>query len=152
MALSDGEAALVRRFAAGPGLVRDAFSAIQDIDASFPDEWSAREIIAHLADAEVIRSVRIRLILGEDEPLLPAFDENLWRERMAYGGADAESSLSAYESILRATAELLERCDDDALDRQGIHPAGEFLSVRTLVERGVEHARDHVQQLLQMGW
>jgi hypothetical protein len=150
--MTEDATAFVRQFAAGADMVELAVAGVADFDAGLPGQWSVREILAHMADAEVVRAVRIRLILGEDEPLLPVFDENAWRDRMAYGAADATVSLSTYSSVLRATAELLERSDATAFSRFGLHPAEGDLSVGTLVERGIAHARDHVQQILEMGW
>src|SRR5918999_4666786 len=43
-----------------------------------PDKWSGIEIIAHLADIEVVMGWRFRLILAHDGITVQAFDQDEW--------------------------------------------------------------------------
>ena len=43
-----------------------------------PGKWSIAEILAHLADAEVVASWRMRLILGSDGTPIQGFDQDVW--------------------------------------------------------------------------
>src|SRR5271163_4673558 len=42
------------------------------------DKWSVSEILAHLADAEIVGSFRMRLILGAPGTAIAAFDQDAW--------------------------------------------------------------------------
>src|SRR5579864_3578010 len=43
-----------------------------------PDKWSVSEILAHLADAEIVGGFRMRLILGAPGIPVAAFDQDSW--------------------------------------------------------------------------
>lgn len=42
-----------------------------------PRKWCIREIVAHLADDELVGAYRIRLILSESGTLIQAFDQDV---------------------------------------------------------------------------
>ena len=41
-----------------------------------PGKWAAIEVVQHLADAELVAGWRVRVILTEDNPALPSFDQD----------------------------------------------------------------------------
>jgi DinB superfamily len=43
-----------------------------------PEKWSPAEIIAHLADVEIVQSWRVRSILGAPGTPIQAFDQDAW--------------------------------------------------------------------------
>jgi hypothetical protein len=43
-----------------------------------PGKWSAGEILAHLADCEIVTGWRMRQILGAPGTALQAFDQDTW--------------------------------------------------------------------------
>jgi hypothetical protein len=57
-------------------------------------KWNAREIVAHLADCELVFSFRLRQTLGEDHPTLQPFDQDRWAAR--YANCDMASALRLF--------------------------------------------------------
>src|SRR5260370_37448904 len=49
-----------------------------------PDKWSVSEILAHLADTEIVGGFRIRPLLGAPGTPIPAFDQERWQRRGHY--------------------------------------------------------------------
>lgn len=136
----------------GPSLVNDA---IRDIDPgqlnrTNTDGWSIRDIIIHLADAEMMRFVRIGLILAEDEPALPDLAEQRWKRRLHYLWRSPEAALSLFGQTRFALGEILRQCDTAAWQRAGMHPEFGPLTVAALVQRGVAHVDDHAAQIASM--
>ncbi len=43
-----------------------------------PEKWSVTEILAHLADVEIVQGFRIRLILGSSGIAIQGFDQDVW--------------------------------------------------------------------------
>ena len=43
-----------------------------------PEQWSVVEILAHLADSEVVCGWRLRAILGAPGSPIAAYDQNTW--------------------------------------------------------------------------
>ena len=48
-----------------------------------PGKWSVGEILAHLADAELVGGWRMRLILGNNGVSLQPFDQDVWADTFA---------------------------------------------------------------------
>jgi hypothetical protein len=49
-------------------------------------EWSPSEVLNHLADSDLVFSVRVRMMVTQDRPLLVGYDQEAWTERF---GRDA---------------------------------------------------------------
>src|ERR1700730_13445468 len=54
-----------------------------------PDQWSVAEILAHMADAEIVGAFRMRFILGAPGAPIVAFDQDSWAASLHYGKRDA---------------------------------------------------------------
>src|SRR5215471_11448964 len=53
-----------------------------------PDKWSIAEVLAHLADAEVVAGWRFRSIIGNNGVAVQAFDQDVWAKTFNYAGID----------------------------------------------------------------
>jgi hypothetical protein len=141
---------LFEAFAGGPAKLR---AAVQDLTTAElarregNDGWSVRDILVHLADAELSRGVRIRLILAEERPALFDFDEKAWQRRLQYLWRSPEMAISQFEQARFGTAEILGHVGKEAWLRAGVHPTDGDLTVKLLVERGVNHVADHGAQI-----
>src|SRR5215207_5335293 len=95
-ALGDDDPATVQ--AAGPALVA---ALIADAGALLrvrpePGEWSVVELVAHLADSELISSARARWVLAEDEPDIVAYDQDAWVSRLGQLDDDPATLVAVY--------------------------------------------------------
>lgn len=141
--------ALLARFIAGPERVRTALGNLvgEALNRPGPEGWSIRDVLVHLADAEMMRAIRFRLILADDGAQLPAFDQDDWRDRLGYSARDPRVALATYEATVVASHELLLVAGATGWLRSGLHPEDGPLSVRELVLRGSNHAEDHARQI-----
>jgi hypothetical protein len=96
-----------------------------------PGKWSIREIVAHLADDELVGGYRIRLILSAPGTAIQAFDQDVWANTGRYGARDITDSLELYRTLRFANLRLLHSLTVQEWDMFGIH-----------AERGVESLRD----------
>ena len=141
-------AELLERFAAGPALIEETLEHAADaMGRETPEGWSIRDILVHLADAEILRALRIRLILAEPGVRLPVFDQDVWRASLGYDQRGPGIAFSAYASMVGASAELIEALGDAAWEISGEHPEDGTLSVRELITRGANRALEHAQQI-----
>ena len=99
-----------------------------------PGRWSVGEVLAHLADSELVWAVRARFVLGQPRPTLTGYDQDAWAERLDYREASPAESLGRFRSLRGWNLELLEGLSDAELDRVGVH-----------VERGEESLRHMVR-------
>src|ERR1700736_2712844 len=58
-----------------------------------PQKWSVSEIIAHLADGEVVGAFRLRLILGSPGSPVVAYDQDKWVTSGHYDKRDPQKSV-----------------------------------------------------------
>src|SRR3990170_2775933 len=68
---------------------------------SAPGEWSARQIVHHLADAEMTGAIRLRRLLAEERPEIVAYDEEEYARRLHYD-RPLGASLEALDAARRA--------------------------------------------------
>ncbi len=137
---------LLDSYKRGPTLVADAIRGIEGgaLNARRPgSDWSIRDLLMHLADAELVRGYRIRLILAEDEPAIPSWDQDRWTRRLQYLWRSPEAAIALFDQLCFSNAELLRWSDKTAWERTGVEADGRAVSARTLVERGVGHHLGH---------
>jgi len=71
-----------------------------------PEKWSVQEILAHLADAEIVGSWRIRSILGAPGTPIQAFDQDAWVTAGHYSKRDARHSVAQFRILREANLGL----------------------------------------------
>jgi hypothetical protein len=96
-----------------------------------PGKWSIQEIVAHLADDELVGGYRLRMILSSPGTAIQAFDQDIWARTGRYEQIDVRSSLELYRVLRQANLELLRSLDSAEWEMFGVH-----------AERGVETVRD----------
>lgn len=112
-----------------------------------PDAWSIREIILHLTDTELVHGFRLRQMLAEDSPELPAYDPPAWVAGAAYDRRDVRTAIAGFRALRLANLDLLRSVDPAALGRVGRHPRFGPLTVGQLFGHLVDHDLEHLRQL-----
>ncbi len=140
---------LVARFREGAAAVMAAVQGLRDGEAEAyeaPGEWSVRQIVHHLADTELMRGARLFRLLVDDQPIIQGFDEEAFARRLHYE-REIESSVAAFCSVRQSLASLLEKLTEEEWSREGTHSEIGPYRVETLVQRGVDHALEHADQI-----
>ncbi len=140
---------LLERYVLGPSLVRAAVDGVGPavMARAGREGWSVRDVLVHLADAELVRATRLRFALAGEEPVaFPGFDEGTWKRRLQYLWRSPEAALALYHALVFGNAELLRQFDAAAFGR-GVSVDGEVLTVAELVRRGVAHGEMHAAQV-----
>jgi hypothetical protein len=110
-------------------------------------KWSVREILAHLADAEVVHAYRLRMILSRDGTDIQAYDQNLWAATGRYDAVPVEQSLSVFETLRRANVALLKRLTAAERRRYGMHQERGKESIARLSQMYAGHDLNHLSQI-----
>jgi uncharacterized damage-inducible protein DinB len=92
-----------------------------------PGKWSMRQVLAHLADSDLVWGWRLRLILAQDRPSLTGYDQDRWAARLGYADSDPRDSVAMFSILRKTNLRLLDRSTPEDLQRVGVH-----------VERGEE--------------
>jgi hypothetical protein len=142
--------ALLERFRRGPELLAVVMTGVFGEEEDFvpaPGKWSARQIIAHLADGELVAAHRFRQMLAEENPTIIAFDQDKWTANLDYARRKPKQSLETFRRLRAENYELLKELPPAAFDRTGKHSERGALSVLSLLEGMAEHAESHARQL-----
>jgi uncharacterized Fe-S cluster-containing protein len=113
-----------------------------------PDQWSAREIVHHLADSEMTAAVRLRWLLAVDRPDIQGYDQDLFAARLHYDRPH-EASLEAFRYARECTAQLLERLTEAEWLREGTHTEVGAFGVVQWLETYAPHAHRHARQIIE---
>jgi hypothetical protein len=112
-----------------------------------PGKWSIRQIVAHLADAEMVGAMRLRRIIAEDNPKLEAYDQDAWATNLDYARRKPSQSLETFRRIRAENYDLLKDLPEAAFQRAGLHSERGPLTLRQLTQLIAEHAENHAAQL-----
>jgi predicted NBD/HSP70 family sugar kinase len=143
-------AALIETYKQGPAAVEAAVAGFSDADLDrrpSPGDWSAREVVHHLADAETRSAIRLRQLLAEDDAVIHGYDEVQYA-RVLHSDRPIGSSLALLRAVRSATAELLDRLTDADFARTGIHTESGAYGVEDWLRIYVDHCEDHARQIV----
>ena len=112
-----------------------------------PGAWSVCEILAHLADVEVVQSFRLRLILESNQVPLQSFDQDSWARFSNYATHDPALSFEAYRVNRARNLRLLKSLPRSMWARYGMHAERGRQTVRRLTEMLPGHDINPVGQI-----
>jgi len=142
-------AELLERFRRGPEILAAALTGAAGSEVDFAPEgkWSVRQIMAHLADAEVVGAMRFRQVIAENDPKLQAYDQEAWANQLDYAKRKPSQSLETFRRMRSENYELLAGMPEDVFARRGLHSERGPISLLELVRLYADHAEKHGQQL-----
>jgi DinB superfamily len=112
-----------------------------------PDRWSVAEILAHLADAELAISWRLRQVLTNNAISIQAYDQDLWAKTLDYGRRDPRQSLANFRTLREANVALLKSVPRKLWENYGVHQERGNESVNHIVRMVAGHDLNHLQQV-----
>jgi hypothetical protein len=105
------------------------------------------QILAHLADAEIVGAWRFRSVLAADGVPLQAYDQNAWANAFRYADTDPVASLQLFEVNRAATLLLLRRVDPSLHANHGLHAERGKETIEHLVRLYAGHDLNHLAQV-----
>jgi uncharacterized damage-inducible protein DinB len=145
-----GPASLIERYAAGGPLLQYAVSNLaspHDVARPGPGDWSIAELVAHLLDADLVITDRMKRVIAEDEPVLQAFDENAWITRLDSHAMPIDEAVSLFAANRQWMARILRRCPESDFSRAGIHSEAGRKTLAELLAGAVGHLDHHLRFL-----
>jgi hypothetical protein len=112
-----------------------------------PDKWSVSEIVAHLADAEIAGSFRMRLILGAPGTPVAAFDQDAWVISGHYNKRDPRKSVEHFRVMREANLALLKSLKPEQWKHYGMHAERGQESIEHIVRMFAGHDINHLRQI-----
>ncbi|HEV3483755.1 MAG TPA: DinB family protein [Candidatus Acidoferrales bacterium] len=112
-----------------------------------PGKWSIAEIVAHIADTELVGGYRIRAILGQPGTPIIGFDQDTWVTALHYDKRDLRKSFEQYRGLREANLALLKSLTPEQWKHHGMHSERGEESVETIVLMFAGHDINHIGQI-----
>ena len=112
-----------------------------------PGKWSIRQIIAHLADTEMVYGYRIRKILADPGKPIEAYDQDVWARTNKYDKHSIAQDLDSLEAMRRMNLEFYKRLTPRELNLAGVHSERGEESLRHILRMIAGHDLNHFGQI-----
>ena len=112
-----------------------------------PGKWSIAEILAHLADTELVGGWRMRLILGSNGVSLQPFDQDVWAETLGYSRRDPKVSLQTFRVLREANLAMLKSLPKNLWENYGMHQERGKETIAHIVRMFAGHDLNHLAQV-----
>jgi hypothetical protein len=141
--------ALLERYRRGPELLAVVLTGVfgDEEDFALAGKWTIRQIVAHLADAELVGAHRFRQVIAEDNPTLIAYDQDAWVHRLDYAHRKPKQSLESFRRVRAENYELLKSLAPESFERAGNHSQNGRITLAEMLEGYAQHAETHARQL-----
>lgn len=110
-------------------------------------KWSIAEIIAHLADVEIVASWRMRSILGANGTPVQAFDQDAWASVFQYRDRDVRQSLEIFRVLRDNNLAMLKALPPERWDSYGMHAERGKETIAHLARMFAGHDTNHILQV-----
>lgn len=115
-----------------------------------PEEWNIKEVVCHLRDSAERLGERLRLITTQDNPLLPAFNENALVTEKRYAEEILPVVLMRYVEFRQRDIDLLRGLPAEGWGRTGVHQERGPQRFQQIAETIVRHETEHLEQIREL--
>jgi hypothetical protein len=112
-----------------------------------PEKWSAGEILAHLADSEIVIGWRMRQILGAPGSPIQAYDQDSWAAAGHYDKRDPRKSAEQFRVVREANLALLKSLAPEQWKHHGMHSERGVETIEHIVRMIAGHDLNHTKQV-----
>jgi hypothetical protein len=112
-----------------------------------PTTWSAIEYACHVRDVHTLFGQRIRLMLEQDGPRFPNWDQDETAIAEDYAAQDAATVAAQLVDAGEGMIAVLESIRDDAWDRTGRRSDGSEFTIETLAQYYLHDIAHHLHDV-----
>lgn len=112
-----------------------------------PGKWSIAEILAHLADGEIVDAWRMRLVIGQNGVPIQAFDQDVWAEVFDYAKRDPKVSLATFRVLREENLRMLKALPKNLWENHGMHSERGKEALARIVRMYAGHDLNHLAQV-----
>ncbi len=141
---------ILERYITTHDKIKEAVKDLTEDEKSFkpaPDKWSIKEIINHLCDSEIMAVTRLFRIATEDNPLLLAYNQNLWAQTFHYGEIDDELALLIYGLLRNRTYQIIYKLQPEVWAKKAKHSERGDVTFFDMLKFYTEHSELHLKQI-----
>ena len=113
-------------------------------------KWSIAEIVAHLAEAELVIGYRLRLIASKNRAKIQLMDQNAWVVGGHYNNRPATMSAAHFRAMRKANLDFLKGLSRAQWNHYGSHPERGKETIKDIVALYAGHDLNHLKQIATM--
>jgi len=147
---SEDRPLFLAQLAEAPANLRVAVAGLSDpqLDTAYrPGGWTVRQVVHHLADAQVNWYIRPKLAVTEDVPVTKTYAEQRWAELPDALTGPIEPSLQMFEGVTARWCRFFESLTSDQWLRQFGNPEWGTLTVEDTLRGMAWHTRHHTAHI-----
>lgn len=110
------------------------------------DSWNVRQLVHHIADSQVVMYQRLKLALTDDNPTVPAFDQDKWAIQPDTK-LPVESSIKMLEGINERVVSLGASLTAEQLKQTFMHAESGAITVATKIAKLCWHEEHHLAHI-----
>ncbi len=136
--------------ASTPATVAETVRGLSDEVLRTPEaenKWSVLQVVQHLADSELVYGYRMRLIVAEDQPGIPGYDQDAWATNLQYNNLALLNVMADLTAMRTMNLRWLSALSDEELDQWGMHSERGQESVRHILKLLAAHDLVHLNQI-----
>ncbi len=119
----------------------------EELSRTYRDgSWTVRQLVHHIADSQLNMFQRLKLALTDENPTVPAFDEEKWAIQPDTK-LPIESSIKMLEGINERIVSLGYSLTEEQLDRAFTHQENGKITVATKVAKLAWHEEHHLAHI-----
>ncbi|MEC2074821.1 YfiT family bacillithiol transferase [Metabacillus fastidiosus] len=119
----------------------------EELSKTYRDgSWTVRQLVHHIADSQLNMYQRLKLALTDENPTVPAFDEEKWAIQPDTK-LPVESSIKMLEGINERIVSLGYSLTEEQLDRAFTHAENGKITVATKVAKLAWHEEHHLAHI-----
>ena len=112
-----------------------------------PGQWSAAQILSHLAEGEIVFGYRLRMILSSDGAPIQAYDQDIWAKNSGYLQDDPALALNLFRVMRSTNLSWLRSLQPEQWNYAGIHSERGRESIADMARLTAGHDINHLKQL-----
>ncbi len=110
-------------------------------------EWTVAQNVHHLLDSHLMSLARCRMMLTEDRPTLPIYDQDKFAELPDARSADVGDSIQALKGLHSRWVVFWQNLRGDDWKRTGYHPEIGDVSLERQLQIYSNHGEAHIDQI-----
>jgi hypothetical protein len=112
-----------------------------------PNKWSVAEIVAHLAETEIVLGWRYRSVVEKSGVTLQPFEQDDWAKNSHYADSDIAEMLALFASVRKANIVFLQGLSAQQWKRFGMHQERGKETIAHIVNLEAGHDINHFKQI-----
>ena len=148
-----GHAEIIERVKGLPARIAVEIDGLSEAELSWraaQGGWSIREVCGHLRDIGEWWVHRLHVMLTEDDPLLPSFDQEAFVREGRYQEVEVAAVLGEMTRLRLEVVDILSGLAPDGWERTGRHETRGRITIRQAMEFVIQHDEGHLDQVREL--